>query len=99
MVGAISQIAAMRPGSIVQCQSFVLGYTATQESRMQQARLIRKYATRRLYDTVDSRHVTLEDLRGLIVAGHRLQVVDEKDGENRRGAGLLQIRAEQDQLG
>jgi polyhydroxyalkanoate synthesis repressor PhaR len=66
---------------------------------MQQARLIRKYANRRLYDTVDSRHVTLEDLRGLIVAGHRLQVVDEKSGEDLTRAVLLQIIAEQEQFG
>ena len=36
---------------------------------MQQERLIRKYSNRRLYDTGGSRHVTLEDLRQLIVAG------------------------------
>ncbi len=29
---------------------------------MQQERLIRKYSNRRLYDTVGSRHVTLDDL-------------------------------------
>src|ERR1700733_10548168 len=36
---------------------------------MQQERLIRKYSNRRLYDTSGSRHVTLDDLRQLIIAG------------------------------
>ena len=66
---------------------------------MQQERLIRKYANRRLYDTVDSRHVTLEDLRQLIVSGHRLKVVDEKSGEDLTRPVLLQIIAEQEQFG
>ena len=66
---------------------------------MQQERLIRKYANRRLYDTVDSRHVTLEDLRQLIVAGNRLKVVDDKSGEDLTRAVLLQIISEQEQFG
>ena len=41
---------------------------------MQQERLIRKYSNRRLYDTDGSRHVTLEDLRQLIVAGDTIKV-------------------------
>lgn len=66
---------------------------------MQQERLIRKYANRRLYDTVDSRHVTLEDLRQLIVSGQRLKIVDDKSGEDLTRAVLLQIIAEQEQFG
>jgi polyhydroxyalkanoate synthesis repressor PhaR len=69
------------------------------EKTMQQERLIRKYANRRLYDTVGSRHVTLEDLRQLIVSGHRLKVVDEKSGEDLTRSVLLQIIAEQEQFG
>ena len=66
---------------------------------MQQERLIRKYANRRLYDTVGSRHVTLEDLRQLIVSGQRIKVVDDKSGEDLTRAVLLQIIAEQEQFG
>jgi polyhydroxyalkanoate synthesis repressor PhaR len=66
---------------------------------MQQERLIRKYANRRLYDTVGSRHVTLEDLRQLIVSGERLKIVDDKSGEDLTRAVLLQIIAEQEQFG
>jgi polyhydroxyalkanoate synthesis repressor PhaR len=66
--------------------------------RMQE-RLIRKYANRRLYDTTASRHVTLEDLRQVIVSGDRIKVVDEKSGEDLTRSVLLQIIAEQEQFG
>lgn len=66
---------------------------------MPQERLIRKYTNRRLYDTVASRHVTLEDLRQLIVAGEKLKVVDDKSGEDLTRAVLLQIISEQEHFG
>jgi polyhydroxyalkanoate synthesis repressor PhaR len=69
------------------------------DSTMQQERLIRKYANRRLYDTGGSRHVTLEDLRQLIVAGEKIKVVDDKSGEDLTRSVLLQIISEQEQFG
>jgi polyhydroxyalkanoate synthesis repressor PhaR len=66
---------------------------------MQQERLIRKYTNRRLYDTVGSRHVTLEDLRRLIVEGEKIKVVDDKSGEDLTRLVLLQIISEQEQFG
>ena len=66
---------------------------------MPHERLIRKYSNRRLYDTGASRHVTLEDLRALIVAGEKIKVVDDKSGESLTRSVLLQIIAEQEQFG
>lgn len=66
---------------------------------MKPERLIRKYANRRLYDTNSSRHVTLDDLRQLVVAGEKIKVVDEKTGEDLTRTVLLQIIAEQEQFG
>ncbi len=66
---------------------------------MLQERLIRKYSNRRLYDTVGSRHVTLDDLRQLIVAGQKIKVIDDKSGEDLTRSVLLQIIAEQEQFG
>src|SRR5471030_1137454 len=66
---------------------------------MQQERVIRKYTNRRLYDTTASRHVTLEDLRQLIVAGEKIKVVDDKSGEDLTRSVLLQIISEQEQFG
>ena len=66
---------------------------------MLQERLIRKYSNRRLYDTRDSRHVTLDDLRQLISAGERIKVIDDKSGEDLTRSVLLQIISEQEQFG
>ena len=66
---------------------------------MPQERLIRKYSNRRLYDTVGSRHVTLDDLRQLIVSGEKIKVIDDKSGEDLTRSVLLQIIAEQEQFG
>jgi polyhydroxyalkanoate synthesis repressor PhaR len=66
---------------------------------MQQERLIRKYSNRRLYDTAGSRHVTLDDLRQLIIAGEKIKVVDEKSNEDLTRSVLLQIISEQEHFG
>jgi polyhydroxyalkanoate synthesis repressor PhaR len=61
--------------------------------------LIRKYANRRLYDATASRHVTLEDIRNVIVGGAKVKVVDDKSGEDLTRATLLHIIASQEQFG
>ena len=66
---------------------------------MQPERLIRKYSNRRLYDTTGSRHVTLDDLRQLIVAGEKVRVIDDKSNEDLTRSVLLQIISEQEQFG
>ncbi len=62
-------------------------------------RVIKKYANRRLYDAVASRHVTLDDLRKLIIQGEKIKIVDDKTGEDLTRAILLQIIADQEQFG
>jgi polyhydroxyalkanoate synthesis repressor PhaR len=66
---------------------------------MPEPRVIRKYANRRLYDATASRHVTNDDIRRLIAAGERVQVVDDRSGEDLTRTVLLQIIAEQEQFG
>jgi polyhydroxyalkanoate synthesis repressor PhaR len=66
---------------------------------MNSERVIRKYSNRRLYDTGASRHVTLDDLRQLVVQGEKIKVVDDKSGDDLTRSVLLQIIAEQEQFG
>jgi polyhydroxyalkanoate synthesis repressor PhaR len=66
---------------------------------MNTVRLIKKYANRRLYDASISRHVTLEDIRDLIVKGEKIRVVEDKSGEDITRLILLQVIAEQEQFG
>ena len=71
------------------------GYTA----RMSNERVIKKYANRRLYDATVSRHVTLDDIRALIVQGEKIRVIEDKTGADITRLILLQVIAEQEQFG
>jgi len=62
-------------------------------------RVVRKYPNRRLYDTQESRYVTLDGLREMIAGGEARRVEDAKSGEDRTREVLLQIVAEQETLG
>jgi polyhydroxyalkanoate synthesis repressor PhaR len=53
--------------------------------------LIKKYGNRRLYDTAESRYITLEELSGIIQAGAEVRVVDAKSGADLTQATLTQI--------
>lgn len=66
---------------------------------MSQERLIKKYANRRLYDASVSRHVTLDDIRELIIKGEKIRVVEDKSGEDITRLILLQVISEQEQFG
>jgi polyhydroxyalkanoate synthesis repressor PhaR len=66
---------------------------------MTQERLIKKYANRRLYDATQSRHITLDDIRALIVKGEKVKVVEDKTGHDITRHVLLQVIAEQEQFG
>ncbi len=60
---------------------------------------LKKYPNRRLYDSTASRYVTIEDVRGLIVDGESIRVVDARDGGDITRSVLLQILAEQEAEG
>ncbi|MGE5185953.1 MAG: polyhydroxyalkanoate synthesis regulator DNA-binding domain-containing protein [Acidobacteriota bacterium] len=53
--------------------------------------LIKKYGNRRLYDTGDSRYVTLDELAAKIRGGTELRVVDAQTGDDLTQATLTQI--------
>ncbi|OPX54362.1 polyhydroxyalkanoate synthesis repressor PhaR [Oceanospirillum multiglobuliferum] len=59
-------------------------------------RVIRKYANRRLYDTSESRYVTLEDIKLLVINKEEFRVEDSKSGEDLTRNILLQIITEQE---
>lgn len=54
-------------------------------------RVIRKYPNRRLYDTHDSRYVTLSDIYNLVRAEQDVVVIDRKSGNDITRAILLQV--------
>jgi polyhydroxyalkanoate synthesis repressor PhaR len=65
---------------------------------MSDPRVIKKYPNRRLYDTVESRYITLADVRRLVVEKIDFVVVDKKNNADITRSILLQVIAEQEHL-
>jgi polyhydroxyalkanoate synthesis repressor PhaR len=63
---------------------------------MNEPRTIKKYPNRRLYDTVESRYITLADIRRLVIERVDFDVIDKKTQEDITRSILLQVIAEQE---
>ncbi len=61
--------------------------------------LIKRYASRRLYNTETSDYVTLDDIAGFIRDGRDVQIIDLKSGDDLTRQYLLQIVAEHEGRG
>jgi polyhydroxyalkanoate synthesis repressor PhaR len=66
---------------------------------MSDPRVIKKYPNRRLYDTVESRYITLADVRKLVVDRIDFVVIDKKSQNDITRSILLQVIAEQEHSG
>lgn len=66
---------------------------------MNNARIIKKYPNRRLYDTAESRYITLADVRNLVLQEIVFDVIDKKSGADITWSVLLQVIGEQKHQG
>jgi polyhydroxyalkanoate synthesis repressor PhaR len=66
---------------------------------MSTARVIKKYPNRRLYDTEESRYITLADVRDLVLKKTAFVVIDKKTGQDITRSILLHVIIEQEQQG
>jgi polyhydroxyalkanoate synthesis repressor PhaR len=55
------------------------------------AYVIKRYSNRKLYDTQESRYVTLEEIEEMIRGGREIAVVDASSGEDLTSVTLTQI--------
>lgn len=62
-------------------------------------RLIKKYPNRRLYDTAESRYITLDEVREMVLKEIPFRVVDRQSDEDITRNILLQIIMEQESGG
>jgi polyhydroxyalkanoate synthesis repressor PhaR len=62
-------------------------------------RLIKRYGSRKLYDTEESRYVSLEELAGWIRHGQQIRVVDNKTSDDVTAQTLTQIISEEGRRG
>jgi len=62
-------------------------------------RQFKKYPNRRLYDIEESKYVTVEDIRKIILKGESITVVDSKTEKELTRTVLMQIISEQEAEG
>jgi len=63
---------------------------------MSEPRIIKRYTNRKLYDTRDSRYVTLSQIAGMVRAGEEMTVIDNATKEDLTSLTLAQIIYEQE---
>ena len=66
---------------------------------MSEPRVIKKYPNRRLYDTFESRYITLAEIRKLVMDKTDFIVVDKKSNMEITRSILLQVISEQEHQG
>jgi polyhydroxyalkanoate synthesis repressor PhaR len=59
-------------------------------------KIIKRYTNRKLYDTVESRYVTLDEIASMIRAGAEVKVIDNRTREDLTSITLAQIIFEQE---
>jgi polyhydroxyalkanoate synthesis repressor PhaR len=59
-------------------------------------RLIKRYGNRKLYDTLDSRYITLEEIARLVRGGNDVKVIDNENGDDLTTITFAQIILEEE---
>jgi polyhydroxyalkanoate synthesis repressor PhaR len=67
------------------------GSTASQPSGERPRRVIKRYSNRKLYDTKDSRYVTLLQIAEMVRAGEEVQIIDNNTKDDLTEITLAQI--------
>lgn len=62
-------------------------------------RVIKRYGSRKLYDTEESRYVSLEEIGDWVRAGQQMQVIDNQSGEDVTAQTLMQVMLEEGKRG
>ena len=73
--------------------------TQSRDSKKPGTRIVKRYANRKLYDTRDSRYVTLVQIAEYVRAGEDVQIIDNTTKENVTNVTLAQIIYEQEKKG
>ena len=72
--------------------------TATEDTTSlgREPKVIKRYANRKLYDTVESRYVTLEEIAEMVKAGAEVRIVDNRTKDDLTSVTLAQIIFEEE---
>lgn len=69
---------------------------AAEAAPAREPKVIKRYTNRKLYDTVESRYVTLDEIAGMIRNGAEVKVIDNRTREDLTSITLAQIIFEQE---
>lgn len=61
-----------------------------------EVRIIKRYPNRRLYDTVTSQYITLNEIKALVISQTNFKIVDHETNDDLTNYILLQIISEQE---
>src|SRR5262247_3893463 len=81
----------MRPGLDAGCYAIHSDPRSHLVEGVPMAYVIKRYSNRKLYDTQESRYVTLEEIEEMIRGGREISVVDAASGEDLTSVTLTQI--------
>jgi polyhydroxyalkanoate synthesis repressor PhaR len=73
--------------------------TRRNQRRQDVVRLIKRYGSRKLYDTEESRYVSLEEIGDFIRKGQEIRVIDNKSSEDVTAQTLAQVILENSRKG
>ena len=73
--------------------------TVSRRQTASETRIINKYPNRRLYDTVISRYITLDEIRQLVLKNVDFKVIDKRSKDDITRSILLQVIMEQEEAG
>lgn len=66
------------------------------DSTVREPKVIKRYTNRKLYDTVESRYVTLDEIAEMVKQGVEVQIVDNRTKEDLTSVTLAQIVFEEE---
>jgi polyhydroxyalkanoate synthesis repressor PhaR len=69
---------------------------AAEADAVRDPKVIKRYTNRKLYDTVESRYVTLDEIAAMVRAGAEVKVIDNRTREDLTSITLAQIIFEQE---
>ena len=69
---------------------------AAEPADRKETKVIKRYTNRKLYDTVESRYVTLDEIAQMIKAGAEVKIIDNRTKEDLTSVTLAQIIFEEE---
>ena len=72
------------------------GNGAPQTAERKEPKVIKRYTNRKLYDTVESRYVTLDEIAHMIKGGAEVKIIDNRTKEDLTSVTLAQIIFEEE---